>query len=337
MTEPVLKVRNLTTPLRIGNQIFHVVDNVSFDLYLGKTLAIVGESGCGKSLTALSILRILPEPPCLKPQGEVIYQGQNLLALPEKKMRSIRGKKIAMIFQNPATALNPVYTIGNQLLEVIELHLGLVEEEAEQRAISALEEVGIPEPHRRINDYPHQLSGGMKQRVMIAMALLCEPDVLIADEPTTALDVTIQKQVLDLMRDLQKKRGMALLLITHDMGVVGEMADEVIVMYTSQAVERGNRQEVFEKSAHPYTIGLFASRPDPEKKEKKLHPIPGSVPRLNEYPEGCRFHNRCPYAMPKCKEGAVPSFAVGRQEHQALCLLHDGTEESKKRWQTKSY
>lgn len=330
MNPPVLSVKNLTTGLTIGEKIFDVVENVTFDLHLGKTLALVGESGCGKSLTALSILRVLPTPPCLPPKGEVIYKGENLLKLPEYKMRAIRGNDIAMIFQDPGSALNPVYTIGNQLLEVVELHLGLYGEEAIARVIQSLTEVGIPSPEERIDSYPHQLSGGMKQRVMIAMALLCEPDILIADEPTTALDVTIQKQVLDLMRQLQKEKGMALLLITHDMGVVAEMADEVIVMYTSQAIEHGEVHQIFDEMGHPYTEGLFGSRPDPSKLHVKLHPISGLVPPLSSYPSGCRFHPRCPYVMDKCRQGEVPAFEI-QSTHNAKCWLHDGSEESEQK------
>lgn len=329
MNEPILSVRNLVTPIQIGKDTYHVVDGVSFDLNLGKTLAIVGESGSGKSITALSIMRILPTPPCLPPHGEVIYQGENLLTISEKKMREIRGAKIAMIFQDPSTCLNPVYTIGDQLIEVAELHLDLWGEEAEQRALQSLEEVGITNASQRLHDYPHQLSGGMKQRVMIAMALMCEPDILIADEPTTALDVTIQKQVLDLMRKLQEKRGMAILLITHDMGIVAEMADEVIVMYTSQAMERGEVFEIFDQMAHPYTMGLFGSRPSAQKEKGKLNPIDGTVPPLTDYPKGCRFHPRCPYAMEKCKQGNVPYFQVGdTTSHLSKCWLGDNEQQS---------
>lgn len=320
--EPILSVRNLTTPLQIGAKTYNVVERLSFDLRLGKTLALVGESGCGKSLTALSILRILPDPPCLRPKGEVLYKGRNLLDLSEREMRRIRGGSISMIFQDPTTSLNPVYTIGYQLLEVAALHLGLYGDEAVERCIRALEEVGIPAASERLSVYPHQLSGGMRQRVMIAMALMCEPDILIADEPTTALDVTIQAQVLDLMRNLQEKKGMALLLITHDMGVVAEMADDVIVMYTSQAVERGSVYDIFDRMSHPYTMGLFASRPAIGKEKGKLTPIAGTVPPLNQYPEGCRFNTRCPYVMPKCLQGEVPEFQIMKsKEHLAKCWL----------------
>lgn len=326
---PILSVKELSTFLQIGNHSQKVVDEISFDLHLGKTLALVGESGCGKSMTALSIMRILPTPPALSSQGEVIYKGRNLLAISEKEMRSIRGARIAMIFQDPASALNPVYTIGSQLVEVAELHLGLYGDEALNRAIKVMSDVGISAPRERLLDYPHQMSGGMKQRVMIAMALMCEPDILIADEPTTALDVTIQAQVLDLIRELQKRKGMAVLLITHDMGVVAEIADEVIVMYASQAIERGSIDQIFDHMAHPYTMGLFKSRPGAKTKRGALQAIQGTVPSLTHYPKGCRFHPRCPFVMQKCRHGAVPEFVVDEiAEHQTKCWLYDESEES---------
>jgi len=326
MQRPALEVKNLTTPLQIGGKTYDVVDRLSFNLYLGKTLALVGESGCGKSLTALSLMRILPEPPCLPSKGEVIYKGRNILSFSEKQMRDIRGASISMIFQDPGAALNPVYTIGAQLIEVAELHLELYGEEAEQRSLQALQEMGIPQPEQRFDDYPHQLSGGMKQRVMVAMALMCEPDILIPDEPTTALDVTIQAQVLALIRQAQQKRGMAVLLITHDMGIVAEMADEVIVMYTSQAMERGSIRQIFQEMAHPYTMGLFGSRPSIHGHKGKLHPIKGTVPSLPEYPEGCRFNTRCPYVMDICLKGDVPDFMVGESPHHlSKCWLSEGS------------
>lgn len=329
MTEdPVLKVRNLTANLKLGNSLYKVVDQVSFDLTPGKTLAVVGESGCGKSMTALAIMRILPTPPATAPEGEVIYKDRNLLALSEKKMREMRGVHLAMIFQDPSSALNPVYTIGNQLMEVAELHLQLYGEEAFNKVISALKGVGISSPEKRFFDYPHQMSGGMKQRVMIAMALMCEPDILIADEPTTALDVTIQAQVLDLMRDLQTKKNMGLLLITHDMGVVAEMADEVIVMYASQVVEKGEVHQIFDHPAHPYTQGLFQSRPSYKKTKGALTTIKGSVPPLQHIPKGCPFHPRCPYVMEKCKSGAVPDFIIENDPlHIARCWLYEKMEQ----------
>lgn len=325
---PVLEVRHLKTYFQLENAPYAVVDDVSFDLHPGKTLAIVGESGCGKTVTALSILGILPTPPMLYSEGEIIYRGRNLLTISKKEMFKIRGSTIAMIFQDPTNALNPVYTIGNQLLEVVELHLQLYGEEALDRVLQALKEVGISSPEERLSDYPHQLSGGMKQRVMIAMALICEPDILIADEPTTALDVTIQAQVLDLMRNLQQKNGMALLLITHDMGIVAEIADEVAVMYASQIIEKGPVQEIFRHMAHPYTQALFNSRPGHGAIQGKLHAIKGSVPPLNRYPTGCRFHPRCPYMMEKCQNGEVQNFCIENPQHTAKCWLHDGSPES---------
>lgn len=329
MSKVILQVKNLTTKLHIENKPVAVVENLSFELHAGRTLALVGESGCGKTMTALSIMRILPHPPALHSTGELLYQGRNLLEISEAEMRTIRGGKIAMIFQDPSSALNPVYTIGEQLLEAAELHLELFGDAAVERAISALAEVGIPSPMERFYDYPHQLSGGMRQRVMIAMALMCEPDLLIADEPTTALDVTIQAQILDLIRALQKRTGMSLLLITHDMGIVAEMADDVIVMYAAQAVERGTVNELFDALSHPYTQGLFASRPVLHKSTERLYSIKGTVPSPSHFPSGCRFHTRCPYVMERCKTGAVPEFVIGNHpQHEAKCWLYDGSEES---------
>ena len=328
----VLSVKDLTARLKIGQDIWTIVDHLEFSLYRGRTLALVGESGCGKSMTALSLMRILPQPPALTPTGEVLYQGRNLLEISEKEMRRTRGAKIAMIFQDPMSSLNPVYTIGNQLMEVAELHLGLYGEEAWIRAREALESVGIPAAEERLEAYPHQLSGGMKQRVMIAMALMCEPDILIADEPTTALDVTIQAQVLELIRSLQRKKGMAVLLITHDMGVVAEMADEVIVMYLAQGIERACVQHLFDYPSHPYTQGLFQSRPSIENRRGKLQPIRGQVPSFRHIPSGCRFHPRCPYAMEKCFKGPVPDFKIPDHDHEAKCWLYDGSVESREKW-----
>lgn len=329
MDTPILTVQELTTPLRVGQGIYNVVDRLSFNLYRGKTLALVGESGCGKTMAALSIMRILPKHLALPSQGKILYQGDDLLKVSEAHMRKIRGARIAMIFQDPNSALNPVYTILSQLLEVAEIHLNIYGEAALLVAIKALEEVGIASPKECLSAYPHQISGGMKQRVMIAMALMCKPDILIADEPTTALDVTIQAQVLDLIRRLQAREGLAVLLITHDMGVVAEMADDVIVMYASQAVERAEAIELFDNMSHPYTIGLFQSRPSPDKHQKRLYSIKGNVPSLTHYPHGCRFHTRCPFVMPKCKQGDVPDFAVqASSSHYAKCWLLDGTLES---------
>ncbi len=319
----ILQVSNLTTRLKLGHGTFTVVDRLSFSLYPGKTLAIVGESGSGKTMAALSLLRILPHPPALPSTGEVLYRNQNLVTLSEKELRKIRGAKIAMIFQDPMSALNPVYTIGDQLIEVAELHLGLYGDAAILRAIQALEEVGISSPQERLAAYPHQLSGGMKQRVMIAMALMCEPDILIADEPTTALDVTLQAQVLGLMRKLQAKMGTAILLITHDMGVVAEMADDVIVMYATQAVETGSADQIFNHLAHPYTQGLFNSLPNNREPLTKLPVIKGTIPPPYRLPTGCHFNPRCPYVMEVCLHGEVPMFPVENKEHQAKCWLYE--------------
>lgn len=330
--QPILRVCNLTTRLKIGQDIWTVVDHLDFSLYRGKTLALVGESGCGKTLTALSLMRILPRPPALLSTGDVLYRGSNLLEISEREMRHLRGGKIAMIFQDPMSSLNPVFTIGNQLMEAAELHLGLYGEDAWLRARESLEAVGIANAEVRLADYPHQLSGGLKQRVMIAMALMCKPDILIADEPTTALDVTIQAQILELMRELQRKNGMAILLITHDMGVVAELADDVIVMYLAQGIEKGNAETIFNHPAHPYTIGLFQSRPSIENRRGKLHPIPGQVPSFRHIPSGCRFHPRCPYVMSKCCHGPVPNFTTDYPGQAAKCWLYDGTEESRESW-----
>lgn len=320
--ETVLSVNQLNAKLQINGKIYPVVEDLSFELIKGQTLAIVGESGCGKTLTALSLMRLLSNPPALPPTGEVLYKGQNLLTISEKEMRKIRGGKIAMIFQDPSSALNPVYRIGDQLMESVALHRGLYGDEAIECVINALKEVHIPFPEERLYDYPHQLSGGMKQRIMIAMALIGEPDILIADEPTTALDVTIQLQVLELIRHLQQKNQMAVLLITHDMGVVAEMADDVIVMYASTQVERASVNQIFDNMSHPYTIGLFNSRPNEKSSKGQLLAIKGSVPSITNYPDGCRFHPRCPYVMESCKSGFIPSFEI-ENRHFAKCLLYD--------------
>lgn len=316
----LLEVKSLTTKLQFGKASYKVVDNLSFQLEKGKTLAIVGESGSGKTMAAFSLMRILPTPPALPSEGEVLYHGKNLLKVSEKVMREIRGNRVAMIFQNPMSSLNPVYTIGFQLEEVLETHLHLYGDEAKLRIIEALHDMRIKDPEKRINDYPHQFSGGERQRIMIAMALLCHPDILIADEPTTALDVTIQLQVLQIMKELQRKKGMAILLITHDMGVVSHMADDVVVMYATQAVEEASLNQLLIHPAHPYTMGLLASQPNKYPPKAKIQMIKGSVPPLTNMPEGCHFHTRCPYVMDVCKQGEVPNFDV-EERHQALCWL----------------
>lgn len=319
----IFKVKDLTIRLTIEQKVYPVVENLNFELKEGQTLALVGESGCGKSMTALSILGILPTPPALPPEGEILYKGENLLTITNARMRQIRGRKIGMIFQDPLSALNPVYTIGEQLLEVTETHLKLKGDSGITLVLKALEDVRLPNPRELLKAFPHQLSGGMLQRVMIAMALICSPDVLIADEPTTALDVTIQAQILKLLRELQAKTGMATLLITHDMGVVAENADEVIVMYAGEQIEQGPVESLFDNPSHPYSQALYAARPDQNSRKRKLSSISGFVPRLTELPAGCRFHPRCDYAMDMCKKKKVPSFALKEKEHFAKCWLYD--------------
>jgi oligopeptide/dipeptide ABC transporter ATP-binding protein len=305
--QKILEVRNLQTSFTTERGVLKAVDDVSFDLAPGKTLGVVGESGCGKSVTSLSIMRLIPNPPGKITGGQILYKGRDLLQLSSEEMRKIRGNEISMIFQEPMTSLNPVFTIGNQLMEAILLHQDLSKSGALDKAVEMLRLVGIPAPEKRIRDYPHQLSGGMRQRVMIAMALSCNPKILIADEPTTALDVTIQAQILDLLRDLQQKTGLALLLITHDLGVVAEMAHDVVVMYAGRVVERAPVHEIFKSPKHPYTRGLLNSIPvlsrDPTGKVKKsrLEPIPGIVPSLFDLPAGCRFQERCSLVSDECR------------------------------------
>ncbi len=319
--EKILEVKNLQTSFFTDRGEVKAVDHISFDLYKGKTVGIVGESGCGKSVTSLSIMRLISSPPGKIVGGEILYKGRDLLKLNMNEMRKIRGNEISMIFQEPMTSLNPVFTIGNQLVEAILLHQDLSKGEAINKAIEMLKLVGIPAPDKRIRDYPHQLSGGMRQRVMIAMALSCNPQILIADEPTTALDVTIQAQILDLLRDLQQKTGLSLMLITHDLGVVAEMAHEVVVMYAGTVVERASVNELFASPKHPYTQGLLNSIPvlrqDPTGRVKKsrLEPIPGIVPSLLDLPQGCRFQERCKYVVEDCKgvEPELRTFSSGRQ------------------------
>lgn len=326
LNEPVLKVRNLSAGVEIEKHRYLAVQNLSFDLFTGKTLALVGESGCGKTFTALSIMRLLSSP-AFQASGEVIYRGENLLTLKENRMRNLRGGKIAMIFQNPSSALNPVYRIGDQLLESVALHRNLYGQEAIDCALEALNDVQVQDPRARFLDYPHQLSGGMKQRIMIAMALIGKPDILIADEPTTALDVTIQAQVLSLIRTLQEKNKMAVLLITHDMGVVAEMAHDVVVMYAAMGIESGSVLDIFDHMAHPYTSGLFKSRPSEDSKKGDLLAIKGSVPPITQYPIGCRFHPRCPFVMEKCKHGEIPDFIIKDSlSHKVKCLLYEPKE-----------
>lgn len=318
-----LQIKNLKTSFFLEQGELKAVNNVSFKLSKGETLGIVGESGCGKSVTALSVMRLIQEPPGKIVGGEIFYQGKDLLKLPIDQMRHIRGNKVSMIFQEPMTSLNPVFTIGNQIEEAIELHQDLSAKEVKNKAIEMLKLVGIPSPERRIKDYPHQLSGGMRQRVMIAMALSCEPEILIADEPTTALDVTIQAQILDLLRKLQDEFGMAIMLITHDLGIVAEIADRVIVMYAGKIVEEADIEEIFELPLHPYTIGLLKSIPSLQMahrgREERLQTIPGMVPNILEIGKGCPFEDRCFLRVPHCKE-EEPELREIKPGHWVSCF-----------------
>jgi oligopeptide/dipeptide ABC transporter ATP-binding protein len=322
MSEIVLEVRNLKTYFHTDEGVVPAVDGVDFTLKKGKTLCVVGESGCGKSVTAYTVMRLIPMPPGKVESGEILYKGKNLVKLTENEMRDIRGNEIAMIFQEPMTSLNPVYTIGNQIVEAIVLHQKVNSKEARQRAIKMLTKVGIPDAEMRIDEYPHQMSGGMKQRVMIAMALSCNPEVLIADEPTTALDVTIQAQILDLLQQLQSTEGMSILLITHDLAVVAEVADEVLVMYASKVVEKAGVVEVFQNPKHPYTQGLIKAIPQLGNRVDRLNEIPGQVPKPQNYPEGCHFADRCPQVMDICSQ-KDPGMTEVSTDHFASCFLYE--------------
>ena len=307
MAEPLLEVRNLKVEFRTRKQALTAIHDVSFDVFPATTLGIVGESGCGKSVTATSILRLLPRETSRVCPGSVVrLHGKDLLEMSDREFRQIRGNKISMIFQDPMTALNPVYTIGDQLIEMMTAHRHMKRSEAFERGVEMLEKMGIPSPRQRMKEYPHQLSGGMRQRVMIAMALSCDPELLIADEPTTALDVTIQAQILELMGKLKEQFHTAIMLITHDMGVIAEMADEVMVMYAGEVVEYAPVTELFDHPRHPYTQGLLRSIPRLDQDAQELYTIEGTVPGLNEMPEGCRFAGRCPYATEHCRASAPP-------------------------------
>ena len=310
---PLLELRNLNVGFDTERGLVRPVRDVSLSIFPGQTFALVGESGCGKSVTALSILRLIPQPPGRVLGGQILLDGRDLLQISEREMRAVRGKDIAMIFQEPMTSLNPVYTIGDQIVEAITLHQGVSTRQAYQIAEEALHDVGIADPHRRVREYPHQMSGGMRQRVMIAMALSCKPKLLIADEPTTALDVTIQAQILELLRKLQRERGMSILLITHDLGVVAENADVVSVMYASRVVESATVEELFDHPRHPYTEGLFRSVPRLGASARRLETISGMVPNPFRFPGGCKFHPRCPRTK-TCADEVVagkPTFPPG--------------------------
>ena len=321
---PLLDVRGLTAELSLEEGPVRAVDGVSFSVPPGGTVGVVGESGCGKSLTALSVLRLAPDPPVRVVGGEVLFQGKDLLKLPEAELRRVRGHHAAMVFQEPMTSLNPVFTVGEQIGEGVRLHLGASRSQARERAVEMLRQVGIPAPGERVDAYPHQLSGGMRQRVMIAMALACDPALLIADEPTTALDVTIQAQILDLLKRLQAERGMAVMLITHDLGVVAESCDTVVVMYAGRVVERAPVRELFSRPAHPYTAGLLRSIPSLQVatgeagSRRRLQAIPGMVPSLRKLPSGCAFRDRCDRALDVCAR-VVPPLEPKRDGQLAAC------------------
>jgi len=321
----LLEVKNLQTQFRTRAGVVRAVDGVSFRLGRGELLGLVGESGCGKSVTALSVMRLVA-PPGKIVGGEVLFDGEDLLKASESRLREIRGDDIAMIFQDPLTSLNPVYTVGEQIAEALRLHRKMNHRQAREAAVEAMREVSIPDPARRADDYPHQLSGGMRQRVMIAMALACGPKLLIADEPTTALDVTIQAQILELLDELRRTRELAVLLITHDLGVVAEVADRVAVMYTGRIVEESPVTELFARPKHPYTEGLLRSVPklsvkDVQKAER-LQSIEGTVPKLTDLPPGCHFAPRCPHRMPRCTEGVIPLYPLAGGV-EVRCVLYD--------------
>jgi oligopeptide/dipeptide ABC transporter ATP-binding protein len=316
--QPILKVDDLHTQFHTDDGIARAVDGVSFELYPGQTLGLVGESGCGKSVTSLSVMRLLSSPGRVT-GGAIYFQDRNLLTLSEPDMRNVRGNDIAMIFQEPMTSLNPVYTCGFQIDEAVRRHQGLDAKDARDRTLEMLRLVGIPAPDQRANEYPHQLSGGMRQRVMIAMALSCNPDVLIADEPTTALDVTIQAQILELLGDLQKRLNMAVLMITHDLGVIAEVADHVAIMYAGQIIESGAVDTIFHQPSHPYTKGLLASVPRLDETRERLSVIPGTVPNARHFPVGCRFASRCSIAQDQCSH--QPEWLEVEASHNVACWL----------------
>lgn len=328
INKPLLEVKNLKTYFYTEDGVVRAVDGVNFEVYPGEVLGLVGESGCGKSVTSLSIMRLISKPGRVD-AGEILLDGENLLDLPEEEMIKVRGNRISMIFQQPQTALNPVFKVGDQLAEVLNVHQDLGKEAGWKRAVQLLKMVGVPDPERRAEAYPHELSGGMAQRVMIAMALACVPELLIADEPTTALDVTIQAQILDLMRDLRREMGTSVILITHDLGVVAEMAERVAVMYAGEIVEQTDVNSLFDQPLHPYTQGLIGSIPILGQIKDKLDVIPGSVPNLINLPSGCRFAPRCQarfkYGLSICTE-IKPELEEVKPGHSVRCWLYESAE-----------
>ncbi len=319
----MLSVKDLKVYFQLDGGFSRAVDGVNFEIQDGETVCLVGESGCGKSVSALTIMGILPQPPGKIIGGTILFKGQDLLLMKEEEMQKIRGNHIAMVFQEPMTSLNPVFTIGDQIEEAIRIHERIDEVETRKRSIQALRDVGMPSPEQRINDYPHQLSGGQRQRVMIAMALACNPDLVIADEPTTALDVTVQAQILNLFKDLQKKRRMSLLYITHDLGVVAKIADQIYVMYAGIILEKGAARDIFHNPCHPYTRALLASLPSRSKRGSKLYSIPGNVPDPAHKPKGCPFHPRCSFALESCRS-QFPDMSDWGNGHVSRCpVIYD--------------
>lgn len=319
--QTVLKIENLKTHFFTSEGVAQAVDGISFELNKGETLGIVGESGCGKSMTSLSILGLVPKPPGKIVDGKIELYGKDLVTMSERELRSIRGKKISMIFQEPMTSLNPVLTVGEQIAETLRLHENLSKKAAWDKAVEMLKIVGIPSPEKRVKQEPYQLSGGMRQRVMIAMAIACNPDVLIADEPTTALDVTIQAQILEILKELQQRLGMSIIFITHDLGVVAEICTKVAVMYAGQIIEEGATKSLFKEPLHPYTRGLIASLPKLFEEQDELQTIEGTVPSPYHYPVGCRYAERCPFAQSICKEEA-PQLIEASEGRQVRCHMY---------------
>ncbi|KAB2332241.1 ABC transporter ATP-binding protein [Cytobacillus depressus] len=324
MSDEILRIKNLKIQFRRGKEKVQPIRGVNFSLKKGETLGVVGESGSGKSVTALSVMGLLPEGSSEIIDGDIIFNGKQLTTFSERQFQKLRGNEISMIFQEPMTSLNPVFTIGEQLSEPLIQHKKMTKNEITESIINVLKQVGIPRAEQIINEYPHQLSGGMRQRIMISMALLCQPKLMIADEPTTALDVTIQAQILELMKDIKTKNDMSLLLITHDLGVVAEMCDRVVVMYAGEVVEMAEVNELFDNPRHPYTQGLIKSLPSKNTRKNRLYSIKGQVPKPNEIPKGCAFANRCPHAFTPCHVESPPVFQIG--EHLSKCWLNDTYE-----------
>ncbi|MNB67744.1 Oligopeptide transport ATP-binding protein OppD [compost metagenome] len=326
MVQPILKIENLHTHFFTEKGEVPAVDGVDLYINPGEVLGVVGESGCGKSVTSLSVLKLVPNPPGRIVDGRILFKGRDIVPMKEREMRKIRGNAVSMIFQEPMTSLNPLFTVGQQIIETVRLHQGISKKEAREHAVDMLRKVGIPRPESIIDEYPHQLSGGMRQRVMIAMSISCNPELLIADEPTTALDVTIQAQILDLIRRLNEEQGTAVMMITHDLGVVAEMCHRVAVMYAGKVVEEGTVRDIFKNPLHPYTQGLIASVPRMDETRERLYSIPGNVPILSTSMQGCRFAPRCPHVMDICRQ-SLPELTLQDDRHSSRCWLHESDRE----------